>query len=158
MIPEALTTVALAGMFYMILRRVNIRSGRPAELAEPAVEKGEWSVTDLFAEGEVLLKSERFEEAAAKFLAVERQQPNYPKLANRLGIIYLEKGEYEKAVKAFEKAVREDPTKAVRHVNLAMAYKAVGKDAFAKRSLEQAINLAPENDKYKYLLAEIEGK
>lgn len=159
MVVEAVTTAVLAGLFYLILRRSRLGQTPPfapppaRERREPTAEE---KTSALFAEGEAHLKAGRFSEAEAKFRSVERVNPKYPKLKNRLGIVFLEKGDYKRAVEAFEQAVREDPQIPSRHLNLAMAYKAMNKYSLAKRSLEKAIELAPENTKYQLLIKELE--
>ena len=157
MTAEIVTTAALAGIFYLVLRKVSLPTGSRARPASEKTElKLENKLTSLFKEGEAALREGKLGEAEQKFLEVKLSEPRFPRVDNRLGIVYLEKGENEKAVEAFEQAVREDPTKAARHANLAIAYSQIKKYSLAKKTLERALELAPENERYKRLLEELE--
>ena len=131
------------------------RDGSPREQKE-ATAVPITNVDHLFREGEEFLKKGQLPEAEQKFLEIKLQNPRYPKIDNRLGIIYMEKGEYGRAIEAFERAVREDPTKAARHANLGVAYAQMKKYSLSRQSLKRAIELAPANERYKLLLEEIE--
>ena len=162
MIAEAVTTIALAGLVYLILRRVSVPM-MPGESRPPPVRKRETpppasELDVLFAQAEEQLKAGKYDEAEKRLLSLERRQPHYPKLYNRLGIAYLEQGDYQRAVEAFERAVREDPQKASRHANLGMAYLQINKYSLAKKSLERAVELDPANEKYQRLLEEIKNR
>lgn len=156
MIVEILTTAALAGVFYLLLRRsqVLLPKSETRQRKEPAVEPV-LSLDQLFREGEDFLRQGKFSEAEGKFLEVKLHNPRYPKIDNRLGIVYTEKGEYARAVESFEQAVRENPMKAARHANLGVAYVHLKKIGLAKHSLERAIELSPANERYKQLLKEL---
>jgi tetratricopeptide (TPR) repeat protein len=159
MVAEIITTAALAGIFYLLLARF---AGDFRALPSPPVaekkEDYERTVEEVFAQGEELLRKDKFAEAKAKFLEVERRG-GHPKIHNRLGIVYLETREHQKAVQVFEEAVREDPSKAVRHANLAVAYKEAKKFTLAKKSIEKALELDPGNEKYERIRKEmVEGR
>jgi tetratricopeptide (TPR) repeat protein len=158
MVAEVVTTVALAGIVYLILLRFNVWERRvPVTVKEKKALASEEQRTDeLFAEGERLLKVGRFQDAERMFLEVKRRQPPHPKLNNRLGVVYLERGEYARAVEAFEESVREDPGKASRHANVSVAYRAMKKFTLARKALERALALEPGNEKYKRLKEELE--
>jgi len=162
MIAETVTTVALAGLVYLFLRRLPLLQGKErlrevprrtiSLKTEPDHPRAELDA--LFAEAERDLKAGHYPDAEKKLLVLERRQPHYPKLYNRLGIVYLEQGSFQRAVEAFERAVREDPAKSSRHANLGMAYLQVKKYSLAQKSFERAIEIEPKNDKYQELLEE----
>ena len=62
------------------------------------------------------------------------------------GVVLLESGKPEDAVKEFEKAVEQDPANAQAHKGLALAYEAVGEKAKAKASWENFIKTGPERE------------
>ncbi len=169
MIAEAIATIGLAGLIYLLIRRfLPALPGGPGEskpsafasMLHPAANAGQIdpALNRLFAQAEEHLRAGRFNEAELKLLEVERINPHYPRLYNRLGIVYLETGEPQKAVAAFEHAVLGDPSKAARHANLGMAYLKAKKYSLAQKALERAVEIDPGNAKYRRLLEEVKNR
>lgn len=161
MIAEAVTTIGLAGLLYFLIRR--FLPGPPGEKLSTPESPGKriapaTALDKLFVEAEGYLRVGLYNEAELKLLEIERLNPHYPKLYNRMGIVYLELGEYQKAVESFEHAVLEDPAKASRHANLGMAYLQVKKYSLAKKAIERALEIEPNNEKYKRLLNDVRNR
>jgi glycosyltransferase involved in cell wall biosynthesis len=84
-------------------------------------------------------------EEAEKLLRelVEREPGNWGSQSN-LGIIYSKKGEYNKAIRKFEKAINLNPNFASAYFNLGVVYKTKGKYNKAKEFFNKATNLNPD--------------
>ena len=76
--------------------------------------------------------------------------------ANDRGMIYLEQGEYQLAIDAFDEAIRLDPQDAIAYYNRGIAYNGQGRGDTrgaarfnrAKQDFDQAIRLNPQADAY----------
>ncbi len=68
-----------------------------------------------------------------------------------LGLLFASAGAYAEAIPRFEEALRQDSTNEVATVNLALAYKNVGKPAAAIDLVQQTLKTRPSADLYSVL-------
>jgi len=74
----------------------------------------------------------------------------------KLAIVYAQQGNLNEAVKILQKILISFPTeRATTHINLAACYSKMEDTVSAKKELEKALALDPENIQALYLLAEI---
>jgi len=71
-------------------------------------------------------------------------EPKNASLLNNTGNIYFLKGQYEDAVKEYQKAAAEDPKDALVLVNLAKAFLKLEKTQSAKQALDKACTIDPD--------------
>jgi Tfp pilus assembly protein PilF len=71
-------------------------------------------------------------------------QRNVAVLHNNWGCLYYKKGDYERAVDAFRKAVEKSPENAVYSKNLALALARAGKQDEAAQGMKGALELLPD--------------
>jgi len=67
----------------------------------------------------------------------------YSMTNNNLGVIYLEKRDYKKAISYLQKAISQNPKNAYAYNNLGTAFKEIGKPSDAIINWEKAIDLDP---------------
>ncbi|TSC92284.1 MAG: hypothetical protein CEN91_497 [Candidatus Berkelbacteria bacterium Licking1014_85] len=106
---------------------------------------------DLLKRGSVLLAQEIY----LKLLDIE---PENPKLHNRLGIIYLEQKDFNKAKDFFLSSLSSGENIPARQYNLALAYIGLNEYTLAQEVLKKALNADPSNQKYTDLLEEVRDK
>ncbi|MEH2162733.1 MAG: tetratricopeptide repeat protein, partial [Nostoc sp.] len=90
-------------------------------------EKREDKVTCLINEADRLREAKKFEEAAVKYKAALRLDPNSIIAHNNLGFVLDELGRLEEAIAAYQRALQIDPNYANAHYNLGIALYAQGK-------------------------------
>lgn len=111
-----------------------------------------------FEEAEAAFKIKDYRRAETLFIEAARENPRNVKVFNRLGVIYLEQKNFEDAIEAFSTAVKYDDKVCTRYYNLALAYIGQGSYKDAVKNLKEAIQLSPDNTKYKQVLEQIEKK
>ena len=84
----------------------------------------------------------------------EQKQPtanntDAAKSYNATALAYFQKGQYQEAYEAFNKAVIADPQNGMYHYNLASAFTALRKFNEAEKEMLEAIKIEPENSTYK---------
>ena len=97
-------------------------------------------VQSLNAQGMVFLQKGQMQAALQRFEAA-LEEFHYPPAYNNLGTTYLKMGDLDRAVAAFQEAVRLGGTEAKHHFNLGLAYQRQGKDRQALEAFGQAIRL-----------------
>ena len=60
-----------------------------------------------------------------------------------LGMNYYDSGEYEKAIKAYKKAIRKKPDYAMAYAGLGLAYDSLGREQEAIEAVKHASRLNP---------------
>jgi len=127
-------------------------------------ESGQQAAIELFKQGRALLGQDALlqgrdapgvdpakkargrrmlERALNDLLSLEAGHPDDPSLAFDLGNVYLSLGKPEEAFVRFEVAVSAEPTNALRHYNLAIAYAGVKQMEWAIAEMEKAIHCEP---------------
>src|SRR4051812_476404 len=92
-----------------------------------------------------LLWGERdYDPALAEFETARRQEPGNPDLLSGMAQVERRRGEWDHAVDLLEEALRIDPRSAVRARDLGETYLSIRRYGDAERSLDRAIQLAPD--------------
>ena len=87
----------------------------------------------------------RYKEALPLVRKAMRLDPYYPSsYLELLGGVYLQMGEYEKAVEAFKMLVVREPHRIVGHLGLAIAYIRLGRKEQARSEVAEVLRLFPE--------------
>jgi tetratricopeptide (TPR) repeat protein len=102
----------------------------------------------VFCEGRVKVFGKEYADAADLLERAIRLDPGHAYSYNALGIAFLERGEYDRAILAFRDAVSRAPYWAYPLHNMALAYFQKGDYSAAIALYQQAIHMAPQ---YAYL-------
>ncbi|MEH2272072.1 MAG: tetratricopeptide repeat protein [Nostoc sp.] len=106
-------------------------------------EKRQDKVTSLINEADRLREAKKFEEAAIKYKAALRLDPNSIIAHNNLGIALKGQGKLEEAIAAYQRALQIDPNYANAHSNLGSALYAQGKLEEAIAAYQRALQIDP---------------
>ncbi|MFN6565048.1 MAG: tetratricopeptide repeat protein, partial [Nostoc sp. ChiSLP01] len=106
-------------------------------------EKHQDKVTSLINEADRLREAKSFEEAAVKYKAALRLDPNSIIAHNNLGFVLDELGRLEEAIACYQKALSLDPNFASAHNNLGYALEKQGKLEEAIACYQKALSLDP---------------
>ncbi|OYE03748.1 tetratricopeptide repeat protein [Nostoc sp. 'Peltigera membranacea cyanobiont' 232] len=106
-------------------------------------EKRQDKVTSLINEADRLREAKKFEEAAIKYKAALRLDPNSIIAHNNLGIALKGQGKLEEAIAAYQRALQIDPNYAIAHSNLGLALSAQGKLEEAIAAYQRALQIDP---------------
>jgi len=85
-----------------------------------------------FLKGVILAEQNKNVEAIAVFNDLTEEYPELPEPYNNLAVLYANQGDYEKARKALEMAIRTHPSYAVAHENLGDIYATLASQAYDK--------------------------
>jgi tetratricopeptide (TPR) repeat protein len=102
------------------------------------------SVVGLIAMGDVRLAQKRGPEALDYYERAMRLDTAYAQGHNNLGVLYSERGDYDRAIREHELAIHFDPRLAEAHANLGVALTRVGRDSAAIEEFKQAVALRPD--------------
>jgi Flp pilus assembly protein TadD/peroxiredoxin len=106
--------------------------------------------------GAIYLKKQMPEEARASFERTLKLKPGYfetwPDAWNNLGMLSMQEGRADEALKAFESAIRLNPNHVIALENLGNAYKQQGRLKEAQSTLELALKIDPEDAEANYSL------
>lgn len=86
----------------------------------------------LFMKGVLLAEQGRREEAIKIFLDVTEKFPTLPEPYNNLAVLYADLGQFDKARKALETAIKTHPSYATAHENLGDIYARMASEAYGK--------------------------
>ncbi len=87
----------------------------------------------------------QFDLALAQYEAANRYFPRHLQVQNNRGLIHAERGEFERAIEAFRKAVDINPADPMPRFYLATAYLSAGRLREAAETYEQVLALDPGN-------------
>jgi len=93
------------------------------------------------------LKAGKIDEAIERLERATSRFPEDYQGFNYLGVAYARKGLYNRAVGAFQAALRMRPKIASIHYNLGLAYQADGLPEMARESFQEALRLDPSYQK-----------
>src|SRR5689334_21985265 len=85
-----------------------------------------------FLKGVILAEQNKNAEAIAVFNDLTEEYPELPEPYNNLAVLYANQGDYEKARKSLEMAIRTHPSYAVAHENLGDIYATLASQAYDK--------------------------
>ncbi len=102
------------------------------------------SANNLFALGQVYLNTNRLNEAENIFSKVRSMEPGKPNGNYGLGLTYSKQGRYEKAIDAFEQAIRLDKDFYYAYAEIGYAYMDLGMKEEAKEVLATLEQKDPE--------------
>jgi len=85
-----------------------------------------------FLKGVILTEQGKSDEAIKVFTELTAEYPELPEPYNNLAVLYAGQGDYEKARKALEMAIRTHPSYAVAHENLGDIYATLASQAYDK--------------------------
>lgn len=107
------------------------------------VEESHPKIASLFAKALESHRLRQFAEAQGLYEQIIAARPDHKMSLNNLGVIFLEKGEEEKARQFFEQARKVDPSWAEPHYNLACLAARLGRPKEAIEHLQQAATIYP---------------
>ncbi len=99
---------------------------------------------DLFAEALAHHRAGRLDAAAALYRAILAQVPNHADCLNLLGVVLHQKGENTQAVELIQCAIQIKPKWPAYHVNLAAAFRGLGRHEEAIPHCRLALQLQPD--------------
>jgi tetratricopeptide (TPR) repeat protein len=85
-----------------------------------------------FLKGVILTEDSRTEDAIKVFTELTQDYPELPEPYNNLAVLYAGQGDYEKARKELEMAIRTHPSYAIAHENLGDIYATLASQAYDK--------------------------
>ena len=97
----------------------------------------------LVSQGNALMQSGRFAQAAAIYDRALALNPAEPRAHNNLAVALAEQGQWERAVLAYQEALRQDPGYAEAHYNLGNAFQALVRYVDAIACYDRALELVP---------------
>src|SRR5262245_11200656 len=97
-----------------------------------------------FLKGVILTEQGKTEEAIKVFTELTAEYPELPEPYNNLAVLYAGQGDYEKARKALEMAIRTHPSYAIAHENLGDIYATLASQAYDKALQLDSSNAAAQ--------------
>jgi len=85
-----------------------------------------------FLKGVILTEQSKTDEAIKVFTELTEDYPELPEPYNNLAVLYASQGDYQKARKSLETAIRTHPSYAVAHENLGDIYATLASQAYDK--------------------------
>ena len=111
------------------------------------------SATYDFMLGNIYLQQEKLEDAVAAYEVAVEKYPKFRRAHRNLGLIYVQSGEFDKAVPALSKAVELGDTESLTYGLLGFAYSSVDNSLAAESAYRQAVLLDPATMDWKMGLA-----
>ncbi|MEJ6481807.1 tetratricopeptide repeat protein [Nostoc punctiforme UO1] len=124
-------------------RSVANSNSSPPQQTTPELEERQYQVTSLINEADRLREAKKFEEAAVKYKAALRLDPNSIIAHNNLGIALDDQGKLEEAIAAYQRALLIDPNYANAHNNLGIELSNQGKLDEAIAAYQRALLIDP---------------
>ena len=85
-----------------------------------------------FLKGVILAEQNKSAEAIKIFTGITEKHPELPEPYNNLAVLYADQGQYDKARRALEMAIKTHPSYATAHENLGDIYAKMASDAYDK--------------------------
>jgi tetratricopeptide (TPR) repeat protein len=99
----------------------------------------------LFMKGVILVELGKRDDAISAFTDLTSKYPNLPEPYNNLAVLYADKGEYDKARRALETAIKTHPSYATAHENLGDIYARLASDSYNKAFKLDSTNARAQN-------------
>ncbi|HSI45963.1 MAG TPA: tetratricopeptide repeat protein [Methylophilus sp.] len=151
----ALCNMVMAGQTNVELREINQLSEQGNQAA--ALDKvntylaaNPKNAEAMFMRGVILVELGKRDDAIKAFTDLSEKFPNLPEPYNNLAVLYADQGQYDKARKALESAIKTHPSYATAHENLGDIYARMASEAYDK-----ALKLDTSNSRAQNKLAMI---
>ncbi len=102
------------------------------EKIETAIAANPRDARARFLKGLILTEQSKPNDAIKVFAALTDDYPELPEPYNNLAVLYASQGQYDKARKALEMAIRTHPSYAIAHENLGDVYAKMASEAYDK--------------------------
>ena len=102
------------------------------EKIEAAIAANPRDARARFLKGVILTEQNKPNDAIKVFTALTDDYPELPEPYNNLAVLYASQGQYDKARKALEMAIRTHPSYAIAHENLGDVYAKMASEAYDK--------------------------
>lgn len=99
----------------------------------------------LFMKGVILVELGQNDNAISTFNNLTNEFPNLPEPYNNLAVLYADKGDYDKARRSLEKAIKTHPSYATAHENLGDIYARLASEAYNKAFKLDSSNARAQN-------------
>lgn len=99
----------------------------------------------MFMRGVILVELGKRDEAIKGFTELSEKYPNLPEPYNNLAVLYADQGQYDKARKALESAIKTHPSYATAHENLGDIYARLASEAYDKALKLDTANVRAQN-------------
>jgi len=112
-----------------------VRNGQQATALERVntyLKANPQDVQAMFLKGVALSELNKREEAVHTFTQIIEKYPSLPEPYNNLAVLYAEQGQYDKARRVLEAALKTHPSYATAHANLANVYAYMASEAYDK--------------------------
>ena len=150
--PEAIEAFRKATQLDRLFAKAYEAMGRAYKaLGQP--EKAEESLSRA---AEIYLSSEKEEDAEEVLNEILEVNPETINVYNNLGVVYRRKGDYETALKHYEKALRIHPEEPNIYYNIGRIYVDMKNSGKAKSHFEKAVALDPNFDEARKVLNAIQ--
>ena len=123
------------------------------EGSSPLLEQGG---TAAFQRGLLALRENRLEAALLEFSAAERERPKDGLIRNFRGIVLAQMGRTAEAAEEYREAIRDDPKLETAYRNLGFLEWSGHELDAARRELEAALKLAPDDGSASYYLGRVD--
>jgi Flp pilus assembly protein TadD len=151
----ALSHVVMAGQTNVELREINQLSEQGNQAAaldkvNAYLSSNPKNAEAMFMRGVILVELGKRDDAIKAFTDLSEKFPNLPEPYNNLAVLYADQGQYDKARKALESAIKTHPSYATAHENLGDIYARMASEAYDK-----ALKLDTSNSRAQNKLAMI---
>ena len=102
------------------------------EKIEAAITANPRDARARFLKGVILTEQNKPNDAIKVFTALTDDYPELPEPYNNLAVLYAQQGQYDKARKSLEMAIRTHPSYAIAHENLGDVYAKMASEAYDK--------------------------
>ena len=102
------------------------------EKIEPVITANPRDARARFLKGLIFTEQNKPAEAIKVFTSLTEDYPELPEPYNNLAVLYASQGQYDKARKALEMAIRTHPSYAIAHENLGDVYAKMASEAYDK--------------------------
>ncbi len=103
------------------------------------------SPRQLLEEAELLRQQGKLDRAESACYSLVRRHPGYVAALHTLGLVYLDKGNFERALDCLVRASMRDPTNWMTLTALSLAYLRLGASEMASQTLHKALEIRPQD-------------
>jgi len=129
------------------------RLRKAIELYQHVIEINPASWQSMFFIGKAFQSLEELQQSLDWFMRAHKCVPKNPSVAKEVGYAASRIGKHDVAIQAMEVAAKQNPNNAALHCNLGLSCLMAGKATDACSAFERTVELEPERDVNKQLLA-----